>query len=176
MERSENIYNSNKRWKVSLLVWVLFCLFPSLLKKSCIYELNLRNNIRNLSIIPINRIEVVIQNYRILHKNLVGTKKRSYLCKAKWEIHFEGDIWREPFSPPIWRGGGKLKYANRAIVKTIALFFIIHLSTCFQSMQHFRRKQIQKAQNKSFPLCLASFTSFVRVLLAHFFMDESFSV
>lgn len=71
----------------------------------------------------INRIEVVIRNYRILRKNLVGTKKRSYLCKAKWEIHFEGDIWREPFSPPVWRGGGKLKYANRAIVKNYRSIF-----------------------------------------------------
>ena len=123
----------------------------------------------------INRIEVVIRNYRILRKNLVGTKKGRTFAEQNGEFIFEGDIWREPFSPPVWRGGGYTKYANRAIAK-LSLYFYNPVSTRFQSMQHFRRKQIQKTQNKSFPLCLASFTSFVRVLLAHFFMDESFSV
>lgn len=125
----------------------------------------------------INRIEVVIRNYRILHKNLVGTKKGRTFAEQNGEFILKG---KRSGSHLLHQSGegeedSNTQIANIAIV-LLSLYFYNPVSTRFHSMQHFRRKQIQKAQNKSFPLCLASFTSFVRVLLAHFFMDESFSV
>lgn len=71
----------------------------------------------------INRIEVVIRNYRILRKNLVGTKKGRTFAKQNGKFILKEKRGGSHFPHQPDEGESFFKYVNRAIVK-LSLYFL----------------------------------------------------